>query len=95
MDTDSKRSHSGRDRDTAPRDTNSPTRADVARTATNARKESPFLTTPEAAAYTNTSERTLERLRKFGGGPAFRKHSRGVRYHIRDLDEWSENQRRA
>ncbi|HEY5237188.1 MAG TPA: helix-turn-helix domain-containing protein [Rhizomicrobium sp.] len=71
------------------------TSADTRRAAIASRKESPFLTTAEAAVYTNTSERTLERMRRKGGGPPFRSHGRPIRYHIRDLDAWSESQRRT
>lgn len=54
-----------------------------------ARKESPFLTTTQAATYVGLSRRTLEKMRTAGTGPAYRKHGRYVRYHIADLDAWS------
>jgi excisionase family DNA binding protein len=72
-----------------------PSPAEIRRAAIASRKESPFLTTAEAAVYTNTSERTLERLRRKGGGPPFRSHGRPIRYHITDLDAWSESRRRT
>ena len=61
---------------------------DTAR-AGQARKESPFLTTVEAATYVCLSRRTLEKMRTAGNGPVFRKHGRYVRYHIADLEAWS------
>jgi conjugative transfer signal peptidase TraF len=57
--------------------------------AEQARKESPFLTTVEAATYVGLSRRTLEKMRTTGNGPAYRKHGRYVRYHVADLDSWS------
>ena len=57
--------------------------------AANAKKGSPFLNTGQAAFYVSLSRRTLEKMRVAGGGPRFRKHGRYVRYHIDDLDEWS------
>jgi hypothetical protein len=65
---------------------------DIARAA-NARKGSPFLTTDQAGHYIALSGRTLEKMRRRGGGPRFRKHGRYVRYHIDDLDAWSEARR--
>jgi excisionase family DNA binding protein len=62
---------------------------EIARAA-NAKKGSPFLTTDQAAHYVGLSRRTLEKMRTAGGGPRFRKHGRYVRYHIDDLDEWSD-----
>ena len=62
---------------------------DDATRAANAKKGSPFLNTPQAAHYVGLSERTLEKMRVVGGGPAYRKHGRYVRYHIDDLDAWS------
>ncbi len=58
--------------------------------ADNARKGSPFLNTPQAAHYIGLSRRTLEKMRTQGSGPRFRKHGRYVRYHIADLDDWSQ-----
>jgi len=62
--------------------------------AENARKGSPFLTTDEAARYIALSDRALEKMRRRGDGPHFRKHGRYVRYHIDDLDAWSEARRK-
>lgn len=61
--------------------------------AAEARKGSPFLSTREAAYYLGLSFRTLEKMRFTGNGPRFRKHGRYVRYHIADLDAWSEGRR--
>ena len=58
--------------------------------ADNARKRSPFLNTAQAAFYIGLSKRTLEKMRVIGGGPIYRKHGRYVRYHIDDLNAWSE-----
>lgn len=63
--------------------------------ASDAKKGSPFLTTREAAHYLCLSYRTLEKMRLTGHGPRFRKHGRYVRYHIADLDAWSEGRRQS
>ena len=65
-----------------------PNDTDTARVG-QARIESPFLTTAEAATYVCLSRRTLEKMRTAGNGPIYRKHGRYVRYHIADLDAWS------
>jgi excisionase family DNA binding protein len=44
------------------------------------------LTTSQASAYTGISVSTLEKRRVYGGGPAFLKLGRSVRYRIQDLD---------
>ena len=61
---------------------------EVARAA-RAKKGSPFLSTEQAAFYLGFSARKLQSMRGSGTGPAFRRHSRYVRYHIDDLDDWS------
>jgi len=63
--------------------------------AAEARKGSPFLSTREAAFYLGLCFRTLEKMRWTGNGPRFRKHGRFVRYHIADLDAWSEGRRHS
>ncbi len=63
--------------------------------ASEAKKGSPFLTTREAAHYLCLSFRTLEKMRLTGNGPRFRKHGRYVRYHIADLEAWSEGRRQS
>ena len=52
--------------------------------------EGPFLTTKEAARFLKLQANTLEKMRVYGGGPIYRKHGRYVRYHIDDLNEWSD-----
>ena len=58
--------------------------------ATEARKGSPFLTTRQTARYIGLAVQTLEKMRRERRGPPYRKHGRFVRYHIADLDAWSE-----
>lgn len=62
---------------------------DIAR-ANRARKGTPFLSTEQAAFYLGLSPRKLQELRAAGEGPAFRRHCRFIRYHIDDLDGWSQ-----
>lgn len=62
--------------------------------ATDAKKGSPFLTTEQAARYLGLSRQALEKMRRQGRGPRYRKHGRYVRYHIADLDTWSERHSR-
>jgi len=62
---------------------------DVAR-ARIAQRGSPFLSPEQAAHYLGLSTRTLQQYRSAGIGPRFRRHSRHVRYHIDDLDTWSQ-----
>ena len=57
--------------------------------AQRAKKGSPFLSTEQAAFYLGLSARKMQAMRRAGTGPAFRRHSRYVRYHIDDLDLWS------
>ncbi len=54
-----------------------------------------FLNTKEAAAYLGLKPNTLEKMRVYGGGPEYRKHGRYVRYHIDDLNAWSELRKRS
>ncbi|HEY5236961.1 MAG TPA: helix-turn-helix domain-containing protein [Rhizomicrobium sp.] len=59
--------------------------------AAAARKGSPFLNSAQAAHYLGLSERTLEDMREKGEGPPCRKHGRrNVRYHIADIEAWSD-----
>lgn len=64
---------------------------EIARAA-KAKKGCPFLNTDQAAFYVGLSSRTLEKMRTHGAGPRFRKHGRYVRYHIVDLEGWSERE---
>ncbi len=67
---------------------------DIARAA-DAKKGSPFLNTAQAAFFVGLSRQALEKMRRQGRGPRFRKHGRYVRYHIADLEAWSEGQSRS
>lgn len=46
------------------------------------------LNTREAAAFVGLSMPTLNKLRVYGGGPAFLKLGRAVRYRKLDLNVW-------
>jgi hypothetical protein len=61
---------------------------EIARAA-RAKKGSPFLSTEQAGFYLGLSARKLQTMRAARDGPRFRRHSRYVRYHIDDLDDWS------
>ena len=63
--------------------------------AQRAKKGSPFLSTEQAAFYLGLSARKLQAMRAAGLGPPFRRHSRYVRYHIDDLDNWSKGLTRS
>lgn len=55
-----------------------------------------LLSTSEAATYCGGSASTFEKLRCFGGGPAFIKLGRRVAYSTEDLDAWiAANRRRS
>ena len=58
--------------------------------AERAKRRSPFLSNQQAAFYLSLTTRTLEQMRKDGRGPIFRRHGRFIRYHISDLDDWSQ-----
>lgn len=68
---------------------------DAVARATRAKKGSPFLSTEQAAFYLGVCPRTLQGLRSEGSGPRFRRHCRHVRYHIDDLNAWSETGQRV
>ena len=57
--------------------------------ASLARRRSPYLNAKQAAHYLSVSIKTLERLRKVGDGPVFRKLGWIIRYHVDDLKAWS------
>ena len=59
-----------------------------------AEPEKPFLNTVEAAAWLRLTRNTLEKMRVQGRGPTYRKHGRYVRYHIEDLVEYSQGNKR-
>ncbi len=56
----------------------------------SAMDDGPFRTTKEAAKFLKLKPNTLEKMRVYGGGPVYRKHGRHVRYHINDLNAWSD-----
>ena len=62
---------------------------DAIQRAERARRGSPYLNTAQAAHYLGISERSMQRMRAAGVGPAPRRHARMVQYHIDDLDAWS------
>lgn len=49
----------------------------------------PFVDTEAAARHLALTRHTLECYRSVGGGPAFYKFGRHVRYAVRDLDAWA------
>lgn len=57
--------------------------------------QSPYFDTDEAALYLRIERRTLENMRWRGEGPRYRKHGGRVRYHVADLDAWSESRGRG
>lgn len=52
-------------------------------------RTNPYLNTRQTAHYLHVSVRFLERLRRCGGGPRFRRHGRFVFYHLDDVEAWS------
>ena len=58
--------------------------------AAAARKGSPFLSADQAAHYLGISRRTLNELLEHGKGPPIRKHGHQNRFHIADLEAWSD-----
>lgn len=57
-------------------------------------RESPYLTSAEAAAYLRLQVRTLANMRHRRTGPHYRKHGGLIVYDINDLDAWSTATRR-
>jgi excisionase family DNA binding protein len=51
-----------------------------------------YLTPPEAANYLRSSVSTLAKLRVYGGGPAFTRIGRAIRYRRADLDTYMADQ---
>ncbi len=49
-----------------------------------------FLRTPEAARFLGLSDRTLEKHRTYGTGPAYRKLGGRVVYALEDLQAWAD-----
>jgi hypothetical protein len=52
-----------------------------------------FTNTAGAAEYLQLAVSTLEKLRVGGGGPAYHKLGRTVRYRVDDLDDWAMSRR--
>lgn len=52
------------------------------------------LKVPEAAEHLRLSKSTLDKLRVYGGGPAYFKLGRTVVYSVGDLDAWMASRRR-
>ena len=48
-----------------------------------------YLRTPEAASFLGLSDRTLEKHRTYGTGPAYRKLGGRVVYSLEDLQAWA------
>jgi excisionase family DNA binding protein len=55
-----------------------------------AREICPFLTAKQAAFYLGLSYSALRAMRAAGKGPRCRLHGRTWRYHVDDLESWSE-----
>jgi predicted DNA-binding transcriptional regulator AlpA len=49
-----------------------------------------YLRTPEAARFLGLSDRTLEKHRTYGTGPAYRKLGGRVVYTLEDLQAWAD-----
>lgn len=54
-----------------------------------------LLTVAEAATYVSLSASTMNRWRVSGGGPVYIKLGGQVRYDVRDLDVWIEDNKRG
>lgn len=54
-----------------------------------------FVDTEAAARYLALSAHTLECYRSLGGGPAYHKFGKWVRYAVDDLDAWATSCRRS
>jgi predicted DNA-binding transcriptional regulator AlpA len=54
-----------------------------------------FLRTPDAARRVGLSPRTLEKHRRFGTGPEYRKLGGRVLYTLEELDAWVDLGRRS
>ena len=68
---------------------------DTARRAQAARETCPFLTAKQAAFHLGLSPTTLKAMRARGNGPLCRLHGRTWRYHIDDIERWSERRARG
>ncbi|MGC1301711.1 MAG: helix-turn-helix domain-containing protein, partial [Caulobacteraceae bacterium] len=61
---------------------------DIARAA-DAKRGSPYLSTVQVARFLGLAPQSIEKMRRRGDGPPFRKHGRYVRYHVDDVTAWS------
>lgn len=68
---------------------------DATERARRARETCPFLTTKQAAFHLGLSPATLKDMRLENRGPVCRSHGRAMRYHIDDLEAWSNARRRG
>jgi predicted site-specific integrase-resolvase len=62
---------------------------DTATRAQAARGTNPFLTAKQAAFHLGLAYSTLKAMRAKGRGPRCRLHGRTWRYHIDDIEAWS------
>lgn len=62
---------------------------DTAERAQAARATNPFLTAKQAAWHLGLAYSTLKAMRASGRGPKCRLHGRTWRYHIDDIETWS------
>lgn len=68
---------------------------DTAERAQAARETYPFLTAKQAAFHLGLGYSTLKAMRASGRGPVCRLHGRTWRYHIDDIEAWSNARRRG
>jgi excisionase family DNA binding protein len=68
---------------------------DVAERARAARETCPFLTAKQAAFHLGLAYSTMKAMRARGSGPACRLHGRTWRYHIEEIEAWSQARRRG
>lgn len=68
---------------------------DTARRAQQARDTNPFLTAKQAAFHLGLAYSTLKAMRAAGAGPRCRLHGRTWRYHIDDIETWSNSRVRG
>lgn len=55
----------------------------------------PFITTRMAAEVLGLKPTTLEKMRRRGEGPPYRRHGRAIRYHVQELLAWSRETRKV
>ncbi len=64
---------------------------DTARQTQAARQSCPYLNAKQTAFYLGLSPTTLKDMRARNEGPKCRRHGRLWRYHINDIESWSES----